>query len=96
MPAAPSDVTATATRQGNNERISVNWTGTAEAAGGYQVEWSTSPTFETVSGSGTTPAGVTTFTTGSLARVTWYVRVQSVNPLGSSAWVPAPPVAPAA
>ena len=95
VPAAPFDVTATATRQGNNERITVNWT-TVAGATGYQVEWSTDSGFATISGSGAAGAGATTFTTGSLARVTWYVRVQSVNPLGSSAPVPAPPVAPAA
>ena len=96
VPAAPSSVTATATRQGAGERVTVNWSGVAEATGGYQVQWSTSPTFATVAGSGTTGAGVTTFTTGTITRVTWYVRVRSVNPLGSSAWATPPPVAPAA
>jgi len=95
-PAAPSSVTATASRQGSGERITASWSGVAEATGGYQVQWSTSPTFATVSGSGTTAAGVTTFSTGTIARLTWYVRVRSVNSLGSSAWATSPPVAPAA
>ena len=96
VPGAPPSVSATATRQGAGERVTVSWTGVAEATGGYQVQWSTSPTFATVAGSGTTGAGVTTFTTGTITRVTWYVRVRSVNPLGSSAWATPPPVAPAA
>lgn len=93
VPSAPSGVTANATPQGSNERITVNWTAVAGATG-YQVQWSTDPGFATVAGSGTTPAGVTTFTTGTLPRVTWYVRVRAVNVLGSSAWATAPPLAP--
>lgn len=94
-PAAPSSVTATAARQGAGERLTASWSGVAEATGGYQVQWSTSPTFASVSGSGTTAAGVTSFTTGTISRVTWYVRVRSVNSLGSSAWATSPAVAPA-
>jgi len=96
LPAAPSSVTAAATRQGANERVTVNWPGVAGATGGYRVEWSTDPAFVTVSGSGTSAVGVTTFTTGTIARVAWYFRVRSVNPLGSSAWAMSPQVAPAA
>ena len=92
VPAAPSGVTATAVRQGNGERITATWDAVPGATG-YSVQWSTSPTFATVNGSAST-AG-TSFTTGTISRTTWYVRVSAVNGLGSSAWSSTVSVAPA-
>ncbi len=91
-PAAPSGVTATAARQGNGERITATWAVVAGASA-YDVQWSTSPAFATINGSASTPG--TSLTTGTVTRTTWYVRVRAVNGLGSSAWTPAPSVAPA-
>lgn len=94
VPPVPANVSATATRQGSNERITATWS-SVPGASGYQVQWSTDPGFGTVAGTSSPGAGSTTFTTGTLTRTTWYVRVRAVNVLGSSAWATPPPVAPA-
>jgi len=89
-PAAPTGVVGTPARQGSGERVTVTWNAVAGATG-YQVQWSTDPAFTTVAGTGST-TGAKTFTTSTIARTTWNVRVRAVNGLGSSAWTPAPPV----
>jgi FtsP/CotA-like multicopper oxidase with cupredoxin domain len=80
----PTINTITATRQGNNERVTLTWTNVTGETG-YTIQWSTSSTFATVSGSGSVGANVTTFTTGTIARQSWYFRVGAVNALGT-AW----------
>jgi fibronectin type 3 domain-containing protein len=94
-PAAPTDLTGTAARQGNNERLTLRWTDVADNETSQTVQWSTSATFATVAGTGTAAADATTFTTGTIARQQWYVRVRATNPLGSSAWSATLAVAPA-
>ncbi|HET8600891.1 MAG TPA: multicopper oxidase domain-containing protein, partial [Segeticoccus sp.] len=93
-PAAPSIASATAVRNGNNEKITVTW-GDLPNETGYTVQWSTSPTFASGVSSATVPANTTTYTTGGVSRVTWYVRVAASNVLGSSPWSQASTVAPA-
>ncbi|KAE8762733.1 multicopper oxidase domain-containing protein [Georgenia thermotolerans] len=85
-PAAPTDVKGTAARQGNNERMTVTWTDRADNETDQTIQWSASATFATVAGTGTAPANATTFTTGTVARQQWYVRVRATNALGASAW----------
>jgi len=79
----PAILTATAARQGNNERVTVTWTNVTGETG-YTIQWNTN-NFATVSGSGTVGANVTTFTTGNIARQTWQFRVGAVNGAGT-AW----------
>lgn len=95
VPATPTGLSATARRQGNNERVTASW-GNVTGESGYTLQWSSTSAFTPVSGTGSTAADVTTFTTGSLARQTWYVRVRASNAVGDSPWsapiqVPAAP-----
>ncbi|HET6652300.1 MAG TPA: multicopper oxidase domain-containing protein [Nocardioides sp.] len=94
VPEAPANVTATAVRQGGNERVTVTWSPVTGVTG-YTVQRSADPGFATIASTSTVVAGVSSFTTGTIARQTWYVRVSAVNGLGSSAWTPGPPVPPA-
>lgn len=91
LTAAPTGVRATAARQGaSNERLTVNWT-TVAGATGYTIQWSRTADFATVDGSGTVAAGATSFTSGNLPRVLWYVRVGARNAVGTA--FSTPPVA---
>jgi len=93
LPAAPSGVTAAAARAGNGERVIVRWTDNATDESSYTVQWSANGV--TVTGTGSAAANSTTFTTGTLARQVWQVRVGANNVAGTSwtAWtsVPAAP-----
>ncbi len=83
VPVAPTRVLGSAVRSGAGERATISW-GDLTNESGYTVQWSSSSTFATVAGSGTTAANVTTFTTGTIARQAWYFRVVASNALGSS------------
>jgi FtsP/CotA-like multicopper oxidase with cupredoxin domain len=85
VPAIPTQLLGTAARQGSSERITTSWADVNNETS-YRVQWSTSSTFATIGGTGTTAANVITLTTPNLARTIWFVRVQAVNPLGSSAF----------
>ena len=90
LTAAPTGVTATAARQGgSSERLTATWTPVTGATG-YTIQWSRTADFATIDGSGTVAANSTTFTSGNLARVIWYVRVGANNAVGT-AWS-TPPV----
>jgi FtsP/CotA-like multicopper oxidase with cupredoxin domain len=82
LPAAPAIKTATAARSGSNERVTVTW-GAVPGATGYRIQWSATPAFTTVAGSGTVGA-VTSFTTGNIARQAWSFRVIATNAAGDS------------
>jgi hypothetical protein len=86
VPAAPAISSAAAVRSGSSQRITAQW---ADVLGesGYTVQWSTSSAFTTVS-SANVAANATSFTTGNIARTTWYVRLRANNALGASAWSP--------
>jgi hypothetical protein len=84
LPSAPVILTASAARNGGNERVTLTWNNvTCET--GYTIQWSTSSAFATISGSGSVGANVTTFTTGNIARQIWWFRVGAVNAVGT-AW----------
>jgi hypothetical protein len=91
VPTDPSNVQATAVRQGNNERVTVTWTDNASNESGFEIQRATNATF--TSGLVTSSVGpnVTTFTTGNIPRINYYFRVRAVNALGPSAWVNATP-----
>jgi len=86
LPAAPTILTATAVRQGNNERVTVTWTDVTGETG-YTIQWSTT-NWGAIAGSGNVGANITTFTTGNIARRIWYFRVCATNLLGTVCSVP--------
>ena len=85
VPVAPTKLLGSAVRSGSTEKVTVTW-GDLSNETGYTVQWSTTSSFTTVAGSGTTNANVTSFTTGNMARQIWYVRVRGSNVLGDSPW----------
>ncbi len=95
LPGTPTITTATAARVLTNERVTLRWADVANETG-YTIQWSTSSTFATVAGNGTSGANSTTFTTGTIARQVWYFRMRSTNVVGTSAWSPVMTVAAAA
>jgi hypothetical protein len=95
VPPAPQIGTALANRQGSGERVTVTWSDVTGETG-YEIQWSSDAGFGTVAGSGTAAANATSFTTGNLARTTWYVRVRATNVLGPSGWSAVLTVPPAA
>ena len=82
LPAAPALTSAKAAASGGGERITVTW-GAVTGATGYTIQWSTTSAFTKITGSGTV-GNTTTFTTGQLAKQTWYVRVIATNIAGQS------------
>jgi hypothetical protein len=91
-PAAPSNVAATATSQGNNARVTLTWTDTSNNEAGFAIQRATDPNFTFNVVTSTVGAGVATFTTGNVARgAGFYFRVQSFNSANPSAWVNATP-----
>ena len=86
-PAAPSNVRVTAARQGaNNERITVTWRDNSNNETGFVVQWATNSSF-TGATQITTNANATSYTSGNIARRSYYVRVAATNSGGQSAWV---------
>ena len=82
--AAPTGLTGSAVRQGGGERVTLTWNGVPGVTS-YTIQWSTSSTFATVSGSAPAASTATTLTTGTIARQAWYFRIGSVN-LGGTNW----------
>ena len=64
--------------------MTLTWNGVPGVTS-YTIQWSTSSTFATVSGSAPVGSAATTYTTGSIARQAWYFRIGSVN-LGGTNW----------
>jgi FtsP/CotA-like multicopper oxidase with cupredoxin domain len=81
VPVAPSRPVGTATRVTGGERVTLSWSDLSNETS-YTVQWSTTSSFATVAGTGTTAANVTTFTTGTIARQVWYFRIRATNSLG--------------
>jgi len=91
-PAAPSNVTATAARQGNNARVTLTWTDNANNESGFRIQRATDAAFTANVVNSTVGANTTTFQTGNVARGTaFYFRVQAFNSADPSAWVNATP-----
>ena len=85
VPIAPAKLLGSAVRSGSSEKVTLTW-GDLSNETGYTVQWSTTSSFATVAGTGTTAANVTTFTTGNIGRQVWYLRVRGSNVLGDSPW----------
>ena len=85
---APAVPAAPAVDKANNSLV-VTWTAPSADNGasitGYSVQWSTSSTFASITGSSST-ASLTTTITGLTNGTTYYVRVASVNAAGTSAY----------
>jgi hypothetical protein len=91
-PAAPSNVTATAARQGNNARVTLTWTDNANNESGFRVQRATDAAFTFNVVTSTVGANTTTFQTGNVASNTaFYFRVHAFNSADPSAWVNATP-----
>ncbi len=82
-PSAPTIRSASARRAGAAETVTVTWGGVTGATG-FTIEWSSTSNFRTIAGSGKVGGATTTFTTGSIARQTWYFRVTATGVGGSS------------
>lgn len=81
-PAAPVIKSVAAARQGSSERVTVTWNAVQNATG-YIVQWSATQAFNTIAGSATL-GNVTTYTSGNIARQTWYFRLIATNIVGQS------------
>jgi hypothetical protein len=91
-PTAPSNVVATAVRQGNNARVTLTWTDTSNNEAGFRIQRATDAAFTFNVVTSTVGAGIQTFNTGNVARGTaFYFRVQAFNSADPSAWVNANP-----
>ena len=82
LPATPDVASAAAAASGNGERVTVTWNRAAGATG-YRVQWSATSAFASIAGTATV-GNAASFTTGPLARQTWYVRVIATNLAGQS------------
>ena len=91
VPAAPSNVTASAVRVGNAERITVTWTDNSNNETRFEIQRATDANFTQNVVTVNVAANVTTYTSGNLARQAYYIRIRAVNGLGPSAWVNATP-----
>ena len=87
-PAAPSNLSATATRVNNNsDRVTLNWTDNSNNETGFTIQRSSNAAFSAGITNSTVGANVTTFTTGNLPRnTTYWFRVAAVNSGGASDW----------
>jgi hypothetical protein len=91
-PAAPSNVSATAVRQGNNARVTLRWTDNASNETGFVIERATNAAFTANLVTVNVNANATTYQTGILSRNTnYYFRIRAINGAGPSAWVNAVP-----
>ena len=89
LPAAPTNLTATASRvgKGPNDRVTLSWFDNANNETGFTIQQSTNSTFTANVTSSTVGTNVTTFQTGNVPRnATYWFRVQAFNAAGSSAW----------
>jgi predicted phage tail protein len=93
-PAAPSNVTAVASRVGNgpNDSVRLTWTDNANNETGFVIERATNATFTANLVTAQVAANTTTFQTGNVPRNTqFYFRVRAINGAGQSVWVNATP-----
>jgi len=95
VPAAPSNVTASAVRQGttNNEFVTLTWTDNSTNESSFQIQRATDAAFTTGLNSVTVAANITTYTSGPISRVAYYYRIRAVNVLSTLpyTWVNATP-----
>lgn len=82
LPTAPR-VTVTTARVGTGETMAISWIGVTGATS-YAVQWSTSSTFSPLAGYQIRDAATRSYTTGTIARQVWYVRVGAQNAVGTT------------
>ena len=83
VPAAPSDLTATAT---SSSQINLGWTNNATIQTGFQIDQATSSDFTQNLTTVTVAANVTTYSaTGLSSSTTYYYRVRAIDANGGSA-----------
>jgi hypothetical protein len=93
-PAPPSSVTATAValKNAKTDTITVSWPALASNQTGFTVQYATNSSFTGATSSAPLAATATTLTISNALRGTrYYIRVQSFNASGTSAWVNANP-----
>ena len=92
VPAAPGNVTASALRVGNAERVTLSWTDNSAQETGFRIQRATNAGFTAgVSTTTVQTPNAITYTTGNLSRQPYWFRVQAYNAATSSAWVTAAP-----
>lgn len=93
VPAAPSAFTASAVRQGNNERVTLTWIDNSINETGFTIQRARNAGFTTGLTTANVGVNVTTLTQGNLARVPYFYRIRANNTIvGPSAWVTATPL----
>jgi predicted phage tail protein len=86
-PAAPSNLTGTAAKQGKNARVTLKWLDNANNESGFTVQMATNLNFTTGVTNTNVAANTTTYTTGNISSGrTYYFRVRAYNGVGNSAW----------
>jgi len=92
IPAAPGNVTATARRINNAERVTLDWADNSAQETGFRIQRATNADFTAGLSTTTvqTPNAIN-YTTGNLSRRSYWFRVQAYSAVTSSAWVTAAP-----
>ena len=92
-PAAPSGFTAQAWRSTTtSDTVTLRWTDNSNNEGSFTIERATDPAFTVGLTTSTVPANTRTASQAGLPRAaSYYYRIQSVNIIGTSAWVNATP-----
>ncbi len=88
IPLAPTLLTATAARQGNNDRVTLTWSAVNNATS-YTIQRATNSTFTTGVtniNAGNTTSYVDTVARGTPGATTYWYHVQAVNASGTSAF----------
>jgi predicted phage tail protein len=88
-PNAPTNLTATTGRRGNQARVILSWTDSSFTETGFTIQYSTDSTFKTNVTTVNLAANSPSFNTGNVLprNTTYFFRIQAVNGSGSSAWV---------
>jgi hypothetical protein len=87
-PLAPSGFTATAARaNGNNDTVTLRWTDNSNNEASFTIQRATNSTFTAGLTNFTSAANTTTLVQTVGRALTYYYRIQAINPVGSSAQV---------
>ena len=82
-----SSLTATATRNGGSDRVTLRWTDNANNESGFTIQRATNDTFTAGLQSTTAGANATSVALNGVTRNrTYFYRVQATNGVGGSAW----------
>ncbi|MFB3789359.1 MAG: hypothetical protein ACE15F_23615 [bacterium] len=91
VPAAPSNLKASAVRSGNRANVTLVWSDKSNNETGFVIQRATNSTFTKNRSTLTAGVNVTSLQDRVQRNSTYYYRIQSVNLLGASAWVNANP-----